>query len=61
MDSTIVRQLKKIAGADAVLDTPEELMMYEYDAGVDKSRPGAVVFAQNTGAGCAGDEAGHAA
>jgi len=48
MDSTILRQLKKIAGADAVLDKPEELMMYEYDAGVDKSRPGAVVFAQNT-------------
>ena len=32
-----------------MLDKPEELMMYEYDAGVDKSRPGAVVFAQNAG------------
>src|SRR6267154_2331079 len=46
MDSSIIRQLKKIAGKDAVLDRPEELMLYEYDAGVDKHRPGAVVFAQ---------------
>ena len=48
MDSSILRQLKKIAGKEAVLDRPEELMLYEYDAGVDKHRPGAVVFAQNT-------------
>jgi len=48
MDSSILRQLKKIAGKDAVLDRPEELMLYEYDAGVDKGRPGAVVFPQNT-------------
>src|SRR5947199_28818 len=48
MDSSIIRQLKKIAGKDAVLDRPEELMLYEYDAGVDKHRPGAVVFAQTT-------------
>src|SRR5258708_33854716 len=48
MDSSIIRQLKKIAGKDAVLDRPEELMLYEYDAGVDKHRPGAVVFAQST-------------
>ncbi|HET6934854.1 MAG TPA: FAD-binding oxidoreductase, partial [Candidatus Angelobacter sp.] len=47
MDPSILRQLKKIAGKDAVLDRPEELMLYEYDAGVDKSRPGAVVFPQN--------------
>ena len=31
-----------------MLDRPEELMLYEYDAGVDKHRPGAVVFAQTT-------------
>src|SRR5260221_12299910 len=48
MDSSIIRQLKKIAGKEAVLDRPEELMLYEYDAGVDKHRPGAVVFAQTT-------------
>ena len=48
MDSSVLRQLKKIAGPEAVLDRPEDLMLYEYDAGVDKSRPGAVVFPQNT-------------
>ncbi|HEY3767667.1 MAG TPA: FAD-binding protein, partial [Candidatus Angelobacter sp.] len=48
MDSSIVRQLRKIAGKDAVLDKPEELMLYEYDAGTDVHRPGAVVFAQTT-------------
>ncbi len=48
MDPSILKQLKKIAGNDAVLDRPEELMLYEYDAGVDKCRPGAVVFPLKT-------------
>src|SRR5579859_306654 len=48
MDSSIIRQLRRIVGQDAVLDRPEELMLYEYDAGVDKGHPGAVVFPQNT-------------
>ena len=39
--------LRKIVGDDAVLDRPEDLMLYEYDAGVRKSTPGAVVFPQN--------------
>ncbi len=47
MDSSIIRALKKIVGAEAVLDRPEELMLYEYDGGVEKSRPGAVVFPQS--------------
>ena len=48
MNASVVRQLKKIVGNDAVLDRPEDLSLYEYDAGVDKSRPGAVVFAHST-------------
>jgi glycolate oxidase len=48
MDSSVLRQLRKIAGPEAVLDRLEDLMLYEYDAGVDKSRPGAVVFPRNT-------------
>ena len=28
----VVEQLRKIAGRDAVLDRPEDLMLYEYDA-----------------------------
>jgi glycolate oxidase len=46
--SALVKQLWQIAGRDAVLDTPEDLMLYEYDGGVRKSRPTAVVFPQNT-------------
>jgi glycolate dehydrogenase FAD-linked subunit len=44
----IVAQLRRIAGHDAVLDRPEDLMLYEYDAGIRKSTPGAVVFPQTT-------------
>jgi glycolate oxidase len=46
--SAVVEQLRKIAGRDAVLDRPEDLMLYEYDAGVRKRTPAAVVFPQNT-------------
>ena len=46
--SAVVEQLRKIAGRDAVLDRPEDLMLYEYDAGVRKCTPAAVVFPQNT-------------
>ena len=48
MNSTIIRRLRSIVGGDGVLDRPEELMLYEYDGGVDRSRPGAVVFPQST-------------
>src|SRR5215472_15811163 len=48
MDSNLIRQLRKIVGREAVLERPEELMLYEYDGGVDRSRPGAVVFPQTT-------------
>ena len=44
----VVDQLRKIAGRDAVLDRPEDLMLYEYDAGVRKCTPAAVVFPLNT-------------
>ena len=44
----VIEHLRKIAGRDAVLDRPEDLMLYEYDAGIRKSTPGAVVFPQTT-------------
>src|SRR5271169_3768973 len=44
----VVDQLRKIAGRDAVLDCPDDLMLYEYDAGVRKRTPAAVVFPQTT-------------
>src|SRR5512135_2656275 len=45
--STLARQLRKSLGRDAVLDRPEDLMLYEYDAGVARATPGLVVFPQN--------------
>lgn len=45
--SLVIRDLRAIVGQDAVLDRPEDLMLYEYDGGVRKSTPGAVVFPQN--------------
>src|SRR5215472_6419796 len=44
----VIDQLRKIVGRDAVLDRPEDLMLYEYDAGVRKCTPAAVVFPQRT-------------
>jgi glycolate dehydrogenase FAD-linked subunit len=46
--SAVVEQLRKIAGRDGVFDRPEDLMLYEYDAGVRKCTPVAVVFPQST-------------
>ncbi|HYL93029.1 MAG TPA: FAD-linked oxidase C-terminal domain-containing protein, partial [Alphaproteobacteria bacterium] len=48
MQASILRQLRKIVGPEAVLDKPEELMLYEYDGGVDHGRPGAVAFPETT-------------
>ena len=44
----VVEHLRKIVGRDAVLDRPEDLMMYEYDGGIRKSTPGAVIFPRTT-------------
>src|SRR5580658_4652362 len=44
----VVDDLRKIVGREAVLDRPEDMMLYEYDAGVRKSTPGGVVFPTNT-------------
>ena len=46
--SIVIRELRKIAGDNAVLDRPEDLMLYEYDGGLRKCTPGVVVFPQNT-------------
>ncbi len=39
-----IQQLRRILGRDNVLDRPEHLMLYEYDASVEMGVPGAVVF-----------------
>src|ERR1022692_3910570 len=43
-----VKRLVSLLGARACLDRPEDLALYEYDGGVDKHRPDAVVFPRNT-------------
>jgi glycolate oxidase len=41
-------RLRKLLGAENVLSRSEDIMLYEYDAGVDKGTPGAVVFPATT-------------
>ena len=45
---SLVRQLQAIVGPNSVLHEPEDLMLYEYDGGVTKSTPEAVVFPSST-------------
>jgi glycolate dehydrogenase FAD-linked subunit len=44
MKPRLLRDLKKLLGSDAVLDKPEELLLYEYDGSVETGRPDCVVF-----------------
>ena len=44
----LAKQLKKIVGKEAVLDRAEDLMLYEYDGGVDRGTPQVVCFPQTT-------------
>jgi glycolate oxidase len=44
----VIHQLKKILGADGVLHRPEDLLLYEYDAGFSRGIPSAVAFPQTT-------------
>ncbi|MCX6616272.1 MAG: FAD-binding protein, partial [Acidobacteria bacterium] len=45
---SLILQLQSILGPDAVLHAPEDLMLYEYDGGVTKHMPDAVVFPTST-------------
>lgn len=44
----IASRLRKIVGSDAVLDRPEDLMLYEYDGSLARGAPRFVVFPQST-------------
>ncbi len=44
----IHQRIEKILGPGGYLHKPEDLTLYEYDGGVDKSRPDLVVFPQST-------------
>lgn len=42
--SAVVKRLRNIVGEDGVLWRPEDVLLYEYDAGLSKGTPGAVVL-----------------
>src|SRR5215472_13520094 len=44
----VTNKLKRIVGSDAVLDRPEDLMLYEYDGSLARGAPKYVVFPQTT-------------
>ena len=46
--SGVVSKLKKIVGRNAVLDSPEDLMLYEYDGSLARGVPNYVVFPETT-------------
>jgi glycolate oxidase len=46
--SAVLKQLRKIAGDDAVLAQRDDLLLYEYDGGLAKGTPQAVVFPRST-------------
>ena len=48
ISSQAVEELRQIVGAKAVLDRPQELMLYEYDASIDTAEPDCVVFPTST-------------
>ncbi|MGQ9572895.1 MAG: FAD-binding oxidoreductase [Dehalococcoidia bacterium] len=43
-DRELVRQLQAIVGRDAVIHAPEDLLVYEYDATIERGLPEAVVL-----------------
>ncbi|MGA3201875.1 MAG: FAD-binding protein, partial [Bryobacteraceae bacterium] len=48
MNLSLHSRIEKLLGPRGYLHKPEDLTLYEYDAGVDKSRPDLVVFPQST-------------
>src|SRR5437879_3353913 len=47
--AAVVRELSTSLGAKYVLHTPYDLMLYEYDASIDRSSPDVVVLPASTG------------
>ncbi len=44
LEENILDQLRAIVGEESVLTTPEDLLLYEYDASLDMARPEAIVL-----------------
>lgn len=48
MRSQLIRELTEVLGANGVLSTAEDLMLYEYDASVEVASPECIVFPRST-------------
>jgi glycolate oxidase len=48
MGAPLLAAIERIVGPQGYLHKPEDLTLYEYDGGIDKSRPDLVVFPQTT-------------
>jgi glycolate oxidase len=48
ISADVRKSIVKLVGEPLLLDKPEDLKLYEYDGGVDKSRPDMVVFPRTT-------------
>ena len=49
IDPRLLGDLQKLLGRDAVLEKPEDLLLYEYDGSVEVARPNCVVFPRTAG------------
>src|SRR6059036_1478553 len=47
LPADLIKHLRKIPGDRAVLNLPQDLMLYEYDGSVDKAQPDCVVLPSN--------------
>jgi glycolate oxidase len=48
MQVTVISELERMLGADAVLSRPADLLMYEYDGSAEMAKPDVVVFPRTT-------------
>lgn len=44
----VIQELRRAVGAKAVLDSPQDLLLYEYDGSIEKGRPEVVAFPRST-------------
>jgi len=49
LPESVLAAFRKIAGKDNVLSSPAELLLYAYDAAIDRAVPSAVVLPETTG------------
>ena len=48
VNSSLIKELKKIVGDDYVMHHPDELLVFQYDGSTDKALPDVVVFPKSS-------------